>query len=522
MSELTLLAGFCLFAIASSAILTPWVRRAAVRCGLVDLPDGHRKLHADIVPLGGGVAVFLGLLATMVLAAATPQVWQSILTKHAEDLLALSAAALLIVMVGLFDDRFGLRGRHKLAGQVAAGLILISRGLIIQKVALFGVVLELGPLSVPFTLFWLVGAINALNLIDGIDGLATTVGIILSATIGVLALWHDHHATALVALALAGSLLGFLGYNFPPAKMFLGDAGSMLIGLVIGAMAIKSSLKGPATVALAAPLAVLTIPILDSTAALMRRKLTGRSIYATDRAHLHHRLLDLFGSGRKTLVWIALFCASTSIGALLSTYVENDFLAVIAAASVVAILVVTRVFGHVELLLLGSHIKNVGLSMVKLRSKRSGEARQAAIRLQGTRPWDMLWNTLTEFAEKLQLAGIRLDVNLPADREGYHASWERATNRPAETNWRMELPLLSQERIVIGRLVIVGEPSDGSICEVVQQLLDLLQPFEERFQALTGSRPEETEPAFSGATETSPAPIDGDPTSTTGDRVQTT
>ena len=492
MSGLSLLTLFCLVAIASSMMITPIVRRLALRLDLVDAPDGHRKLHHDIVPLGGGVAVFLGLAVTLALVLTVPQAWQRTMQADLADLMMLMAAAGVIVAVGLVDDRYGLRGRHKLAGQVAAALMLITQGLVIHKVAFFGTVVDLGLLSVPFTLFWLVGAINALNLIDGIDGLATTVGVILSATIGALALWHDHQATAFVALALSGSLLGFLTYNFPPAKMFLGDAGSMLIGLVVGALAIKSSLKGPATVALAAPLAVLTIPILDSTAALLRRKLTGRSIYVTDRAHLHHRLLDLFGNGRTALAWIALFCACTSVGALLSTFVGNDLLAVITAASVVAILVATRVFGHVELLLLGSRIKSVGLSMVKLRSKPSNQTRQEAIRLQGTRPWDMLWNTLTEFAEKLQLAGIRLDVNLPADREGYHASWERSTRLPADANWRMELPLLSEDRTIIGRLVIVGEPGTESICEAVQQLMDLLEPFEEKFQSMT-RRPEPEE-----------------------------
>ena len=483
MSALTALAMFSIVAMASSALITPLVRRLALRFDLVDQPDGHRKLHSNTVPLGGGVAVFAGLCLAVLLAMAVPQPWQRLLLKQGPDLLAMLAAGGLIVAVGLIDDRYGLRGRHKLAGQIAAALILIGRGLVIQKVALFGSEIPLGLLSVPFTMFWLVGAINALNLIDGIDGLATTVGVILSATIGALALWHDHQAAAVVALALSGSLLGFLGYNFPPAKIFLGDAGSMLIGLVVGALAIKSSLKGPATVALAAPLAVLTIPILDSTAALMRRKLTGRSMYATDRAHLHHRLLDLFGSGRKTLVWIALFCACTSVGALLSTYAKNDLLALITAASVVAILVVTRVFGHVELLLLGSRLKSVGLSMVNLRSTTRGQSRQASIRLQGNRPWEMLWTTLTEFAEKLRLSGIRLNVNSPADREGYHASWERPTRGPADGTWRMEIPLLSQEQVV-GRLVIVGEPGNDSICEVVTQLLDLLQPFETQFQTL--------------------------------------
>lgn len=480
------------FVVATAA--TAVMMRLSPRLHLTDRPDGHRKLHREAVPLGGGVAVFLGVVAAMgALTVWTPKAWEVPLTAASPFVFALLAASIVIIIVGLADDRYSLRGRHKLLGQIAAALVLIVAelwiergGVLIQKVVVFEYPIELGPLAIPFTLFWLVGAINALNLIDGVDGLAAGVGAIVSITIGVLALQGNHYASAMISFCLAASLLGFLRYNFPPAKIFLGDAGSMLIGLVVGALAVRSSLKGAATVALAAPLAVLTIPILDSAAAILRRKLTGRSIYATDRAHLHHRLLDLFGSGRTTLIWIALFCASTSIGALISAYQQNDLLALITAAAVVAILVVTRVFGHVELLLLGSHLKSIGLSMISLKKETNGRAVQAAVRLQGSRPWELLWNTLTEFADKLGLTAIRLDVNLPADREGYHASWQRSTAHRPDGLWRTEIPLYSRNRIV-GRLTIAGAPDGESMCEAVQRVMDLLQPYETRFFEMAGS-----------------------------------
>ena len=197
-----------------------------------------------------------------------------------------------IVVVGLVDDRIKLRGRLKLIGQFAAALVLVAGGLVIQRIGIFGQQIDLGLLSIPFTLFWLVGAVNAVNLLDGIDGLATMLGFILVATIAGMAALVGQTQVFVIAVVFAGSLLGFLRYNFPPATIFLGDAGSMLIGLVVGALAISGSLKGPGTVLLAAPLAVWTIPIFDSVAAILRRKLSGRSIYTTDRGHIHHRLLE--------------------------------------------------------------------------------------------------------------------------------------------------------------------------------------------------------------------------------------
>ena len=159
-------------------------------------------------------------------------------------LTSLGAAALLIVIVGILDDRFGLRGRQKLAGQFVAALIMVPSGIMIEKISLFGYQIEFGHFSAFVTVFWILGAINALNLIDGVDGLASTTGIVLSLSVAAVTyILGGRPDGMLISLALAGALTGFLMYNFPPARMFLGDSGSMLIGLVLGCVALKCSLK---------------------------------------------------------------------------------------------------------------------------------------------------------------------------------------------------------------------------------------------------------------------------------------
>jgi UDP-GlcNAc:undecaprenyl-phosphate GlcNAc-1-phosphate transferase len=328
---------------------------------------------------------------------------------------------------------------------------------------------------------------NSLNLLDGIDGLATTVGIVLSLTIAVLAMLTEHYLEALVIASLAGSLCGFLKFNLPPAKMFLGDAGSMLIGLMIGALAIRSTLKGPATVALAAPFAMLTIPIFDSTAAILRRKLTGRSIYATDRGHLHHRLLARSGSTPRTLASIGLCCGLTSLGAIVGLWFRNDLIALVTSFCVIGVLIATRVFGHVELLLLTDSLNKISRNLLGVFGFRKTSEQQTSIRLQGTQPWDLLWNSLVEFTDKFNLHTIRLDVNIPALHEAYHASWASPVKCDSSKLWRTEVPLFADDQI-LGRLTITGERDAMSVCEVIDRLMDFLCPFEARLQEIVAQR----------------------------------
>jgi UDP-GlcNAc:undecaprenyl-phosphate GlcNAc-1-phosphate transferase len=260
----------------------------------------------------------------------------------------------------------------------------------------------------------------------------------------------------------------------------------MLIGLVIGSLAIGASLKGPATVAMAAPLAIWSLPMFDSFVAILRRKLTGRSIYATDRGHLHHRLMARFGKNTRVLAVVALCCAVTCGGALLSMFMQNDLMAVGSVMLVVCILVATQIFGHVELMMLANRVKSVGMSFIQ-PSKGSGTW-QSSVRLQGNREWDMLWQALIEYAEKMQLVEVKIDINLAAIQEGYHASWRRRTNAERRELWRAEVPLFADQHLV-GRLTVAGcSESQASACSAIGRLMDLLEPLEAEIIALATSQ----------------------------------
>jgi UDP-GlcNAc:undecaprenyl-phosphate GlcNAc-1-phosphate transferase len=257
----------------------------------------------------------------------------------------------------------------------------------------------------------------------------------------------------------------------------------MLIGLLVGSMAIHAMLKGPGTVLLAAPLAIWAIPIMDSGAAILRRRLTGRSLFMTDRGHLHHRLLEVLGSNAKVLIVVGACCVATSAGALVSVWAKNDLIAVIVCAAVVAMLVVTGMFGRAELRLLVSRVTSVMASLGH-PTDLGGVARQSKVRLQGKQQWELLWETLTESADKLRLIRVHLDVNAPALHESFVATWESPGARNMERCWRLQLPL-AVGNMQVGWLDVRGCRNGGSELEEISELIDLLEPFQTRLAAIT-------------------------------------
>jgi UDP-GlcNAc:undecaprenyl-phosphate GlcNAc-1-phosphate transferase len=436
-------------------VLVPIARHLARRGGLVDRPDGRRKIHDRQVPRAGGLAVFAASAGALALAALCSDTVRQVLANDDFHLAGLFLASLVLCAVGVADDYGCLRGRHKLGGQVVAVGIVMSSGVVIEKIHFLGYPIELGLLALPFTGFWLLGAINALNLIDGMDGLLGCVGTIICVALAIMALLTGHLVGALVALSVAGALLAFLCYNFPPASIFMGDSGSMFVGLVVGTLAITSSLKGPATVALLGPAAILIIPIFDTLAAITRRKLTGRSIYTTDRGHIHHCLLRAGLSVRRVLLVVSALCLIAAGGAIASVTLQHEMLGVIAALTVVLILIAGRLFGHAEASLVKQRLLGAWSNL------RGRAVCELEVRLQGSTEWTELWQKLVARALPMDLQAIRLDVNFPALHEGYHARWDRrASEGEVPLAWRAEVPLMVRGQAA-GRLEVLGSRGEG-------------------------------------------------------------
>ena len=483
-----------------ATVLTPVVIRLSRKVGLVDRPDNHRKLHGREVPLGGGLVLLATLVGTLLIAYfGYADFRNSLGPEQLRFLIGVVLAGGSIVTLGLVDDRFGMRGRTKLAGQAFAVTILIWCGLSIEKITLLNWEVTLGLLAIPFTYFWLLGAINSLNFIDGADGLAASVGLILTVTVASLCFWAKRDFDCQLATIFAAALFGFLLYNKPPARIFLGDAGSMLIGLLVGAMAIRGSLKGPATVAMAVPSAIWAIPILDVAMAICRRKLTGRSLYSTDRNHIHHVMIQRGFNHLETLMIIGCLCLVCCLGALGGVLLQNELVVVATVAAVVSILVVMKVFGHWEFRLAVEWVGGVLKSFVQRRETEQRAATSA--------PWHPaseelheFWDSLVEFAREFCLASVRLNISIPALKHDYHAIWKSPEKHAKEELWKSTIPLRVKGRMV-GELQLEGLGADDSGAGSIGEMLLGLQSLERQLQEilLNESGTSERKPVPEGA-----------------------
>ena len=285
-----------IIALVVSYLLTPGVKKVAIKVGAVDRPNA-RKVHTHVIPRLGGLAIYIGFMAAVLFCV----------PLH-HELIGMLLGCTAIVAIGIWDDICNIPARVKLVGQIAAACIPVAFGIQIEWLTNpFGDILVLPEvIAVPLTIFWIIGFTNTVNLIDGLDGLAAGVAFIASISMFLLAVNLNQFLPALIIVSMAGAALGFLQYNFNPAKIFMGDTGSMLLGYTLAVSAVLGLVKTAATVALVVPIIALGLPILDTTFAIIRRRMSGVPIFQPDKGHLHHRLLAL-GMTQKQAVLIMYF-----------------------------------------------------------------------------------------------------------------------------------------------------------------------------------------------------------------------
>ncbi|MFA4967203.1 MAG: MraY family glycosyltransferase [Candidatus Margulisiibacteriota bacterium] len=296
-------------------IATPIIKKYAENIGAVDRPN-ERKIHTTAIPRLGGIAIYLGFALALIFAAITANIiGRGMEWRH---LLGISLGGSMIFVLGVFDDLMGLKPAVKFVWQIIAASVVVYFGISINFISnpLNGL-LTLGVLGIPLTLLWIVGMTNAINLIDGLDGLAAGVTAISAGTLFVVALRTHQISAAIVMLALCGAALGFLRYNFFPAKIFLGDSGSYFLGFMLAAASIMGVFKTTLVVALIIPVMILGVPIFDTMFAIGRRLGERKSLFAADNKHIHHMLLRAGFTQREAVLSIYVACFLLSIGALL-------------------------------------------------------------------------------------------------------------------------------------------------------------------------------------------------------------
>ena len=277
-----LVAAFAAFACSPLAI------KIAPKIGAMDVPKDERRMHAKPMPRFGGLAIFVGINLSL-----------GIFLGHDSRVLGIMLGGLVIYLVGIYDDLKGISPKFKLLGQVIAALIVCAfdvRILFITNhfVKTFGAdhLFLAGAVSWVITVIWIVGITNTINLIDGLDGLAAGVAAIASLSIAYTAYIHGYYLGTMGMLAIAGGALGFLPFNFHPAKIFMGDGGSLLLGYFLAAMSVVQPAKGATLLAVLVPMLVLGLPIFDTAFAILRRTINRRPIMEADKGHLHHRIME--------------------------------------------------------------------------------------------------------------------------------------------------------------------------------------------------------------------------------------
>lgn len=318
-------------------LLTPLALWVSVRGQVFDRP-GLRKIHQKATPCLGGVAVALAVLAVL---WGSKTIWPDVFGGLTGKLAAVTGGGLLILGVGLYDDLHNASVWLRLAFQFAAAGILIAAGFCVTVLpSPLGGAWELGLFSIPFTALWIVFLINAINFIDGLDGLAAGLAIIVSLAIFVSAENSGEGLIALLAMALVGSLLGFLPFNFHPARIFLGDSGATFIGFILAAMTTLGTMKSLATVALLIPIAALGVPIIDTVGAILRRTWRGQMFYQADKEHVHHTLLTIGFSHQGAVMFLYGVTVFLAIMAMLLSLADRRLISIL----VVLFVILTWIF----------------------------------------------------------------------------------------------------------------------------------------------------------------------------------
>ncbi|MFN0056343.1 MAG: glycosyltransferase family 4 protein [Planctomycetales bacterium] len=430
---------------------------------ILDYPDKERKRHARATPRTGGLAVLgtvlVGVLALSFDSDALGGLEPS--SGHFLAMLALSAG--LLCLLGLWDDKWGMQARTKLFWQVLAILPFVCLGRSSTAVNVLGWRLDSLALTIPLILFWLVSCTNFVNLMDGLDGLASSVGLIIALATAALAILDHHQQAALMSFVVAGALTGFLIHNRPPARIFLGDSGSLPLGFLLGALSLESAAKKAAGMTLAVPLVLLCIPMFDTSMAILRRKLNGRRIGQGDRAHIHHCLRDRGLSATQTLLSISAMCAMTAAAAIASTAWNSDWLAVGTCLGLLTYLVLGRVFGFDETMLLARHVQAIsGLIRGLSRALRG---RLFAIRLEASVDSGRgdLWEKIVKRARRLP--GVELTLTceeLSSGREVASRSWSSPSIPPESgTEWAVSYAVPREDGLIVrafarGQLPVAG------------------------------------------------------------------
>lgn len=422
-----------------SILTTPLVIRWAKARGAVDAP-GLRKIHAKAVSRVGGIAI---VFATMTLIVAILFMDNNVgdaFGGNYVQMAVLLAGAMAMFTVGLIDDLRGVRARHKFLVQLAAAVALCLAGGRIDKVSLGSLgVISTGEWGWLLTIVWIVGVTNAVNLIDGLDGLAAGICLIASGAVAIFAIYTEQMLLAVIMLALLGSLAGFLFLNFNPARVFMGDCGSLFLGFMIAGSSVMCAAKANSLKGIALPALVLGVPILDTLFSMLRRILQRRSMFAPDQGHIHHRLLAMGLEHHEVALLIYIITAiSASVGLLMIPTRGLPTVAIFGAGCLM-LFIVFRAIGAVRIRETFKGMQRNREIAGEVRSQRE-RYENAELRLRKAITFPQWWNGVCEAAEELEFSSIQMTVT-NRDGSARCMTWAQEPETAAGESVTVSLPI---------------------------------------------------------------------------------
>ena len=445
-------------------LVTPLVTRFAHARGWYDMPTGGRKIHARPIPRIGGVAVVTAFFTPLLGLLIYTNRISGVLYADMQMFAALCIGTTAIVALGLFDDLRGATAKTKLVVQVLVAIGMWEAGFRIELLGNpFGEPFVLGALSLPLTTLWMVGVVNALNLIDGLDGLASGTALMASIVLFGVAFVDNAVLLCLLMASLGGALMGFLFYNFNPARVFLGDSGSMFLGFLLASVSLWTQVKAATAAALLIPVIALGLPILDTTLSFVRRLARGQSPFRGDREHVHHRLLALGLSHRNAVVTLYTLSGIFALGAL--ALLDDDSVRrtiVLSAMAVVVWLLVRRI----------GVMRAPGLFHPAALGAATGRdlVRIGARRIRNASDLDRAWQSSVEVLGELGCDEVQLVLAEPETSQGERREKLFMWRRNGHRGWRLRDPVqtadhcgrfeLREEDVCFGELSVV-RPDSG-------------------------------------------------------------
>jgi UDP-GlcNAc:undecaprenyl-phosphate GlcNAc-1-phosphate transferase len=472
--------GLFLLGVLFTLLVTPRVRALGRRVGAYG--KGHDGRQQPDVPRLGGLAIFLATLATWAALLVMPNDVRARFLSEWRTLATLLVPGTLVLLVGAYDDLVGATPRQKLLVETLAAGMVWWAGFRIVNLPILGHRIQSPLLSLALTAVWILAVTNALNLIDGLDGLAAGIAFFVTVSVFVVSLIQGNYFVCTLAITLAGALLGFLRFNFAPATIFLGDSGSLFLGFVLAALAIHTSQKSSTLIAIVVPFVAFGLPLLDTSLTVMRRFLSGRPLFVADRDHIHHRLLQNRLTLRVAVLGLYALAALFSLGSLLILQSTGSLVALVAVLAGASAWFLTGGLRYEELSELNVYVTRAMHSQRRVLANQI-LIRKASRQLEEAASLEGSWGVLASTLEALDFDRVACQLSQwPNGGVPSLSGWSRSGGGSSNDCWNVSIPLRAGEK-ALGELQLWRALSKDRLLFQFSSLLDtLIPPFEKQLE----------------------------------------